>query len=172
MRRKRFTLNYGDKVRYRGHDCLIVARDGNRVGFDGGGFYMPPDLAPEQIKSACVRIYRMLAKRDFTAKTLDLAAQMNVKPAKVKINGAKTRWGSCSAKGNINFSWRLVRADDDLIDYVIVHELAHLTEMNHSSRFWAIVESVMPDYRKRKARLRELQKQFDAENWEQMKSHK
>ena len=57
-------------------------------------------------------------------------------------------------------------ADDDVIDYVVVHELAHLREMNHSPRFWAIVESVLPDFRERKARLRGLQAKLSSENWE------
>jgi len=82
---------------------------------------------------------------------------MGLAPAQVKISGAKTRWGSCSSKGNLNFSWRLMLADDDVIDYVVVHELAHLREMNHSPRFWAIVAQAMPDYKLRQKRLKKLQ---------------
>lgn len=119
-----------------------------------------------QIKSACVQIYRMLAKRDLTEKTLDFAKQMSVMPTAVKINNAKTRWGSCSSKKSLNFSWRLIMADDDVIDYVVVHELAHITEMNHSARFWSIVEGVLPDYRKRKTKLKELQRRLNGEDWE------
>ena len=78
---------------------------------------------------------------------------MGVAPAQVKITGARTRWGSCSGKGNLNFSWRLMLAGEAEIDYVVVHELAHLREMNHSPRFWAVVEAVLPDYRERKKSL-------------------
>ncbi|MDR2568929.1 MAG: M48 family metallopeptidase, partial [Oscillospiraceae bacterium] len=75
-------------------------------------------------------------------------------------------WGSCSAKKSLNFSWRLIMADEDVIDYVVVHELAHLIEMNHSVRFWAVVERVLPDYRERQKWLRELQRKLNVEDWD------
>ena len=165
-KRMEFTLGYGHTVTYRQKEYPIVAVDGNRVGFDDERFYMPPGLSPEQIKYMCVQIYRMIAKRDLTKKALEFARRMNVLPASVKINGAACRWGSCSSRRNINFSWRLIMADEDVIDYVVVHELAHLTEMNHSPRFWGIVEGVFPDYRRRMARLKELQQRLSCENWE------
>ena len=165
-RRKAFSRNYGDTVTYRGKSYPIDAKDGKRAGFDGDRFYLPPGLSPEQIKTACVQIYHILAKRDLTSKTLGFANRMVVTPNAVRINGATTRWGSCSTKKYINFSWRLIMADDDVIDYVIVHELAHITEMNHSARFWEIVEGVLPDYETRKARLKELQIKLADEDWE------
>ena len=165
-RREAFSKSYGDTVLYLGKEYSISARDGGRVGFDDSVFYMPPGLAPKQIIAACVQVYRLLAKRDLTAKTLDFAARMGVMPSAVKINGARTRWGSCSVKMSINFSWRLIMADADVVDYVVVHELAHLSEMNHSGRFWAIVAEVLPDYAERRSRLRELQRNLGAENWD------
>jgi len=75
------------------------------------------------------------------------------------------RWGSCSSRGSLNFSWRIMMADDAVIDYVVVHELAHLVEMNHSPRFWAVVAGVLPDYSKRRARLRLLNKKLEGEDW-------
>ena len=160
IRRENFNLNYGDTVTYRGNECPITAKPGNRLGFDYEQFYIPPDLSPEQIKAACVQIYRLLAKRDLTDKVLNYAKIMVVTPSAIKINGAKTRWGSCSTRKSLNFSWRLIMANDDVIDYVVVHELAHLIEMNHSPKFWAIVETVLPDYRERKAKLKLLQKRY------------
>ncbi|MCL2299342.1 MAG: M48 family metallopeptidase [Firmicutes bacterium] len=100
---------------------------------------------------------RARAKEILPEKVAYFAQRMGVSPAQVKITGAKTRWGSCSGRGNLNFSWRLMLADDGAIDYVVVHELAHLREMNHSSRFWAVVEAAMPDYRQRRLRLKRLQ---------------
>ena len=165
-RRKNFTLAYGDCILYRDKQYPIIGKPGNRIGFDDVSFFMPPDLTSEEIKYACVQIYRLLAKRDLTRKTLDYAKGMSVMPTAVKINGAKTRWGSCSSKKSVNFSWRLIMADDDVIDYVVIHELAHIIELNHSERFWAIVESVLPDYIERKARLKVLQDRLGGEDWD------
>ncbi len=65
----------------------------------------------------------------------------------LKISNAKRRWGSCSSKGNINFAWRLIMAPEVVIDYVIIHEIAHISEMNHSERFWNIVETNYSEYK-------------------------
>ena len=161
-----FALNYGDMVLYGGQAYPLVAKTGNRVGFDGERFFMPPGLTAERIKPACVQIYRMLAKSDLTNKVLDLAKRMGVMPSAVKINGAITRWGSCSGKKSLNFSWRLILAEQDVVDYVVVHELAHITEMNHSERFWAIVAGMLPEYKERQQRLKTLQKKLSTEDWD------
>jgi len=161
-----FRLTYGDLISCRGKQYPIAAKEGNRVGFDDVCFYMPPNLPPEQIKAACVQIYRLMAKRDLTEKALAFTERMAVMPANLKVNSAKTRWGSCSAKKSLNFSWRLMMAEDAVIDYVVVHELAHLREMNHSARFWAIVEDVLPDYRARQKQLKSLQQKLSTEDWE------
>ena len=165
-RRENFSLAYGDEITYMGRRYPIAAKPGDRVGFDEKCFYMPPGLPSDHIKHACVQIYRMLAKRTLTNKVIDFAKKMSVSPTAVRITGAKTRWGSCSSKKSLNFSWRLMMADDDVIDYLVVHELAHITEMNHSPRFWAIVASELPDYRDRENKLKELQKKLRVENWE------
>jgi len=165
-KRDNFILNYGDTIIYRNQKYIISGREGNRMGFDNTSFYMPKDLNNEEIKYTCVEIYRRLAKRDLTKKVLDFAKIMGVSPSAVKISNAKTRWGSCSGKNSLNFSWRLIMADDDLIDYVVVHELAHIKELNHSERFWAIVEGILPDYRERKKRLKLLQNKIIDEDWD------
>jgi predicted metal-dependent hydrolase len=165
-RREAFMPGYGDTVTLRGAEYPIEAKAGNREGFDGERFYLPPGLAPERVKPAVARIYRRLAKIHLTERAARHAGVMNVSPTAVRINGAKTRWGSCSSKKSLNFSWRLIMADDEAIDYVVVHELAHITEMNHSARFWTIVAGVLPDFNERRERLKELQKRLDAEDWE------
>jgi len=165
VQRDSFSLDYGSLIAYRGERYAIEAREGDGAGFDGVCFFVPTGLYPDQIKAACIQTYRQLAKHVLTEKTFLFGQQMSVTPAAVKISNARTRWGSCSARKSINLSWHLVMADDDVIDYVVVHELAHITELNHSGRFWAIVAGVLPDYRERRARLRELQRRLSGENW-------
>jgi Predicted metal-dependent hydrolase len=74
------------------------------------------------------------------------SAIVGVSPSKVTIREQKTRWGSCSTKGNINLNWRIVMAPLDVLDYVIVHELCHMRRMDHSTKFWGIVESILPGF--------------------------
>jgi len=105
VKSENFSLTYGDTVTYRGKSVTIAAKEGDRVGFDGENFYMPPNLSAEQVKAACVQIYKMVAKKDLTEKVLNFAKQMSVMPISVKINSAKTRWGSCSGRKSINFSF-------------------------------------------------------------------
>ena len=84
------------------------------------------------------------------------AELMGVSYGRITIREQKTRWGSCSCKGNLNFNWKLMLMPPEILDYVVVHELAHRKEMNHSRDFWKIVEQVLPDYQERRKRLREL----------------
>lgn len=98
---------------------------------------------------------RLLARHVLTQKTKDYAALMQVTYGKLTIRDQKTRWGSCSSKGNLNFNWRLILAPEAVLDYVVVHELAHRLEMNHSPAFWKIVEQVLPDYQERRRWLKE-----------------
>ena len=165
-RRETFALHYDDTVLFRGTEYPLVARAGTRAGFDGTCFYVPPGLTSDRIKAALVQIYRRLAKIHLTERIVCFAERMGVAPSAVGITAARTRWGSCSARRSINFSWRLALADDALIDYVVVHELAHITEMNHSARFWVIVADVLPDYRARRERLKTLQRRLGGENWD------
>lgn len=110
----------------------------------------PPPL-PEQER----RRYMEIARDIFTRKTAYYASVMNVTYGRISIREQKTRWGSCSSKGNLNFNWRLIFAPEEVLDYIVVHELAHRREMNHSPAFYRIVESVLPDYKKDQKWLRE-----------------
>ena len=76
----------------------------------------------------------------------------------IHIRDQKSRWASCSVKGSLNFNWRLMMLEPPLTEYIVVHELAHLTEMNHSPAFWSVVEKALPDVKQRRQRLKEVEK--------------
>ena len=80
--------------------------------------------------------------------------RMGVDYGRITIREQKTRWGSCSSKGNLNFNWKLVLLPMELLDYVVVHELAHRVEMNHSADFWRVVEKELPEYQELRRRLK------------------
>lgn len=96
-----------------------------------------------------------LALKVIPVKVKHFATLMNLQYGRITIRNQKTRWGSCSGKGNLNFNCLLMLAPDEVVDYVVVHELCHLIEMNHSKEFWAQVEKVLPDYKQRRKWLKE-----------------
>ena len=96
------------------------------------------------------------AKTILLSRLADQAETMQLTYAKAALSNATQRWGSCSAKRHIRLNWRLVLTDWSLMDYVIIHELAHLVELNHSPRFWAIVETWYPDWRDARQKLNAL----------------
>lgn len=94
--------------------------------------------------------YKTAACKVLTERVRYYAQRFGLKYQKIRISSARTRWGSCSSRGTLSFTWRLVMAPLDVVDYVVVHELAHLREQNHSAAFWAEVEKMMPDFKPRR----------------------
>lgn len=90
--------------------------------------------------------YRERAAEMFCARVAFYAPLLQVAPGALRVKEQKSRWGSCSGKGNLNFNWKLIMAPPEVLDYVVVHELCHLIHMNHSRVFWQQVERIMPDY--------------------------
>lgn len=95
-----------------------------------------------------IDIYKKDAKDYIPSRVKEIALNNFLKYNKIKITNARTRWWSCTSYKNLNFSYRLILTPKEVIDYVIVHELAHLKHMNHSKKFWNEVEKMMPDYKK------------------------
>lgn len=104
--------------------------------------------------------YREKAREVLTQRVEHYAKAMGVTYGRIAIREQKTRWGSCSAPGNLNFNWKLILMPPGVLDYVVVHELAHRREMNHSDRFWAVVEYYMPEYKKYRKWLKESGRLF------------
>jgi predicted metal-dependent hydrolase len=109
-----------------------------------------PLLSVEEIKKL-----KKEAKEYIVHRVWELASEYGIEYNRIRITSARTRWGSCSSKKNLNFSYRLMLVPQDVIDYVIIHELAHLKHMNHSKKFWSHVESMMGDYKIRERWLKE-----------------
>lgn len=160
-----FALTYGDTVAYLGKSYPIEARLGNRVGFDGQAFTLPYGWDSQRIQQGIIAVYKGLAKETLQRKVAYYSALMGVSPSGVKVNSASTRWGSCNSRGGLNFSWRLILAEDAVVDYVVVHELAHIKEMNHSPRFWAVVAQILPDHQDRRENLKTLQHLLERQGW-------
>lgn len=124
-------------------------------------------LAPRKPRMTFARVkyahYKERARVLIEAQVRKWIAVYGVTYGRVAIRDQKSRWGSCSRKGNLNFSYRLIFLPPELIEYVVVHEICHLREMNHSRRFWDLVAESVPDYRARRRELRALEKVMRAQ---------
>lgn len=108
--------------------------------FDGKYFYTNLEKS-EDIKKELIKLYKKEAKKYISERILEICKKLKIDFNFLKITSARSRWGSCNSKKNISFSFRLILAPKKSIDYVIVHELAHLSEMNHSKAFWDLVQN-------------------------------
>ena len=93
-------------------------------------------------------------KKYLVERTIHLAHKYSIRLNKITVRGQKTRWGSCSSSGKLSFNFKLMKFRKEVIDYVIIHELCHLKEMNHSQKFWKLVESYCPDYKSLRKELK------------------
>ena len=148
--------DFGKRLPYRGREYLLGGIAG-RKSFFYNAFCVPVYYSSEQIKAACVQIYRDLAQRDLTAKVMEFAETMGVEAPPVKITGARNKFGSLTK--TLNFSWRLVMAEDDVIDFVVVCTLASIIEPRNSVQFWKTVEGILPDYLEQRRKLKMLMAQ-------------
>ena len=116
---------------------------------------LPLASEPAQIRDAVQGWLQQQALALFQERCGFYADRLGVRIRRLRLSSAQTRWGSCGPQGNLSFNWRLIQAPTEILDYVVVHELAHLIEHNHSRRFWAKVEEFCPDYRAARKWLRE-----------------
>ena len=115
---------------------------------------LPADAAPEHLRHVVQRWLQTQARELLVARCHHFAPQLQVQPSRVLLSAARTRWGSANSQGQIRLNWRLIHQPPALIDYVVVHELAHLREMNHGPAFWALVAAVLPDHVERRRALK------------------
>ena len=116
---------------------------------EGEKLFIPSKYAPKK-SQYIAKWLKNKAISIIENRVLYFSANYNISFKSIALINAKTRWGTCSSQKEISFNWRLIMLSPRLIDYVIVHELMHILEQNHSAKFWKLVEMVMPDYKKRK----------------------
>lgn len=136
-----------------GKDCLVSLAERRNIAFDAESYtlYLPQNNARERL----VRWLKDNAKRILSTVTEQKAKEMGVSYASVRITSAKTRWGSCSANNAIRYTFRLLYAPKEVIEYVVVHELSHTVQKDHSKAFWAVVERFVPDWKARRKWLKD-----------------
>lgn len=127
---------------------LAQLEDGNVLSLS-----LPAPHDPARVRAGLVKWYRRQALHYFHVRVRDFSARLAVETPRVLLSNARSRWGSCNVKREVRLSWRLMQAAPHVVDYVVAHELAHLKEMNHSARFWRIVERLCPDYGSARAEL-------------------
>jgi predicted metal-dependent hydrolase len=115
----------------------------------GDRLYVSRTLMPD-IRNELKRWYMKEAIREIPARCMWFSLKTGHVPATIRITDARQRWGSCTHKGGLNFSWRLIQAPPEMVDYVVVHELVHISQPDHSKKFWDKVRKIMPDYELRR----------------------
>jgi predicted metal-dependent hydrolase len=144
-------LRSGDTIPYLGRRLEVVIRqnpsNADSVRLERGSFVVNLRDGKGRLELVLEQWYRMQAANVIRGKTDSLSARLGLTYNRLIIRGQKTRWGSCSQKGNLSFNWKLIMVPEPVIDYVIVHELTHLKEMNHTKRFWELVGEHCPQWR-------------------------
>lgn len=135
-----------------------VNEDGNR---ESNLIITTPCTELSFVKKCLEEWYKKNARTVIANRVAYYASIMGVSYGRIAIRSQKSRWGSCSFEGNLNFNWHLIMMPSQVLDYVVIHELAHRIEMNHSKQFWLIVAKFCPDYLDRKKWLKEFGLRFD-----------
>jgi len=152
----RVDLVDGAEVPFLGESLTLrVVTGASRTSTRRAGDTLTTSLAAGVVPAEAIeRWYRAQAKTHATDLAAVHAATLGVEFGRITIKDTRSRWGSCSSKGNLNFSWRLMLAPVAILDYVVAHEVAHLKELNHSPAFWAHVATLCPDFKTHRAWLR------------------
>src|SRR5512146_338017 len=146
----------GERIMWLGQPLrLAFLDDAGEIRVDGERLVVGhPALRPDSTARRVIEWLRLQALQCFRERTALFCPMLEVPEPEIRLSNARTRWGSCHVDGHIHLNWRLIQMPLRLIDYVVAHELAHLVEMNHSSRFWKTVARIVPDYAARKTEIR------------------
>jgi predicted metal-dependent hydrolase len=159
-------LKSGDRILYLGRDLVVLRAqgDGNPAGanLEHNTLHVGLRSASDSLNTVVERWYRTQAARLIKGKAALYGALMGVTYDLLVIRGQKTRWGSCSRKGNLSFNWKLVMAPEPVLDYVVIHELAHLKEMNHTKKFWRLIDEHCPQWHQQRRWLKEHEAELAA----------
>ena len=153
-------------VPYLGHGRELVVRNGGGRGtavrLERGRLVVSLGASNPGLEASLERWYRAQAERLIATKAAAVSARLGLAYRRLTIRGQRTRWGSCSRLGNLSFNWKLMMAPEPVIDYVVVHEIAHLKEMNHSKRFWKLVADNCPQWREHRTWLKKHESELAA----------
>lgn len=137
----------GERFPYLGEEHELVVEQRSHSTVTDESFVLARwEVERTSIKNTLESLYRRLARDRFEARATHFADKMGVSFEQIHIRNQRTRWGSCSTSGTISLNWRLVLAPPRIGDYVVIHELAHVIEPNHSSQFWGVVAEYDPEY--------------------------
>ena len=142
----------GTALPFEGQPLRLVAAPLRRARMEGGTLLVPPGRAGGPAAEAFLRA---AARARLEPLCRDHAALLGREPGRITLRDTRSRWGSCTARGDLMFSWRLVLAPPEVLDYVAAHEVAHLVELNHSARFWSLVEQLVPGWKGQRNWLRQ-----------------
>jgi predicted metal-dependent hydrolase len=143
------TYAAGEEFLYLGTTYPLEIVDNHKPSLVLNGTFQLSRSALPKAPQVFERWYRQQALKVFSERVEWYAKQHGYSYAKIRITSAQTRWGSCSSRGTLSFTWRLIMAPIAIIDYLVVHELVHLKVKNHSKTYWAVVRAIMPDYQDR-----------------------
>jgi hypothetical protein len=144
----------GETFLYLGRPCPLQIVPPRRTALTLTDRFELSSASLPHAEAVFVRWYKARAMEWMSERTAVLAGRVGLQAARVRITSARTRWGSCSPQGTLSFTWRLVMAPPEVIDYVVLHELVHLRIRNHAPQFWARLEELLPEYRERLGWLR------------------
>jgi predicted metal-dependent hydrolase len=145
----------GEAFSYLGRNYRLKLTRNDSVKLKNGYFYAgDSSKGKTHVKAALTDWYQSHATHRLTQKTQRYAELLGVMPRSTTVRDFKTKWGSCSIRGDIAYNWRIIMAPHGIVDYVVAHELSHLIEHNHSAKFWSALEKTLPDYRDKKQWLK------------------